>query len=129
MNEYTRENMNVVVVGHVDHGKSTVIGRLLADTGSLPEGKLAPHTFEIGGTNGVAEGIQIVQPTGLGKRRILGRNETDAHPRSVPLLVHRQRWVAIKIHGAGGFPTRIDRRPTGARFGWRASRRCLCWQP
>ena len=32
--------MNVVIVGHVDHGKSTVIGRLLADTGSLPEGKL-----------------------------------------------------------------------------------------
>ncbi|WP_205848005.1 GTP-binding protein [Anaerohalosphaera lusitana] len=32
--------MNVVVIGHVDHGKSTVIGRLLADTGSLPEGKL-----------------------------------------------------------------------------------------
>lgn len=32
--------MNVVFVGHVDHGKSTVIGRLLADTGSLPEGKL-----------------------------------------------------------------------------------------
>jgi len=27
-------------VSHVDHGKSTVIGRLLADTGSLPEGKL-----------------------------------------------------------------------------------------
>ena len=35
-----REKMNIVVVGHVDHGKSTVIGRLLADTGSLPEGKL-----------------------------------------------------------------------------------------
>jgi bifunctional enzyme CysN/CysC len=34
------ERMNLVVVGHVDHGKSTVIGRLLADTGSLPEGKL-----------------------------------------------------------------------------------------
>ena len=33
--------MNVVVIGHVDHGKSTVIGRLLADTDSLPEGKLA----------------------------------------------------------------------------------------
>ena len=32
--------MNIVVVGHVDHGKSTVIGRLLADTGSLPHGKL-----------------------------------------------------------------------------------------
>lgn len=35
-----REQMNVVIVGHVDHGKSTLIGRLLADTGSLPEGKL-----------------------------------------------------------------------------------------
>lgn len=35
-----REQMNVVIVGHVDHGKSTVIGRLLADTGSLPDGKL-----------------------------------------------------------------------------------------
>ena len=34
------ESMNIVICGHVDHGKSTVIGRLLADTGSLPEGKL-----------------------------------------------------------------------------------------
>lgn len=34
------ESMNIVIVGHVDHGKSTVIGRLLADTHSLPEGKL-----------------------------------------------------------------------------------------
>jgi len=35
-----RHDMNIVVVGHVDHGKSTIIGRLMADTGSLPEGKL-----------------------------------------------------------------------------------------
>jgi len=34
------EKMNIVIVGHVDHGKSTIIGRLLADTGSLPKGKL-----------------------------------------------------------------------------------------
>lgn len=34
------KNMNIVIVGHVDHGKSTIIGRLLADTNSLPEGKL-----------------------------------------------------------------------------------------
>ena len=40
MEHESREQMNIVIVGHVDHGKSTVIGRLLADTGSLPEGKL-----------------------------------------------------------------------------------------
>jgi bifunctional enzyme CysN/CysC len=34
------QRMSIVIVGHVDHGKSTVIGRLLADTHSLPEGKL-----------------------------------------------------------------------------------------
>lgn len=36
------KNLNqfkVVIVGHVDHGKSTLIGRLLYDTNSLPEGK------------------------------------------------------------------------------------------
>ena len=32
--------LRVVFVGHVDHGKSTLIGRILSDTNSLPEGKL-----------------------------------------------------------------------------------------
>jgi bifunctional enzyme CysN/CysC len=32
--------LKVVFVGHVDHGKSTLIGRILHDTGSLPERKL-----------------------------------------------------------------------------------------
>lgn len=35
-----RENLNIVVVGHVDHGKSTLIGRLLYDTDSLPAGAI-----------------------------------------------------------------------------------------
>lgn len=34
------ERLHLVIAGHVDHGKSTVVGRLLADTGSLPDGKL-----------------------------------------------------------------------------------------
>ncbi|HEX8078010.1 MAG TPA: adenylyl-sulfate kinase [Chthoniobacterales bacterium] len=32
--------MKIVFVGHVDHGKSTLIGRILAETDSLPEGKI-----------------------------------------------------------------------------------------
>jgi bifunctional enzyme CysN/CysC len=34
------ETLNIVIVGHVDHGKSTLLGRLYADTGSLPQGKI-----------------------------------------------------------------------------------------
>ena len=30
----------IVIVGHVDHGKSTLVGRLIHETGSLPDGKL-----------------------------------------------------------------------------------------
>ena len=34
------EVLKFVIVGHVDHGKSTLIGRLLYDTNSLPEDKI-----------------------------------------------------------------------------------------
>jgi len=36
-----RSLVRIVIVGHVDHGKSTLIGRLLHETDSLPDGKLA----------------------------------------------------------------------------------------
>ncbi len=34
-----RAQLKIVIVGHVDHGKSTLVGRLLYDTNSLPDGK------------------------------------------------------------------------------------------
>src|SRR3989339_1994160 len=32
-----KPHVNLVFIGHVDHGKSTLVGRLLYDTGALPE--------------------------------------------------------------------------------------------
>ncbi len=37
--ESERDLLRIVIVGHVDHGKSTLVGRLFHETGSLPEGK------------------------------------------------------------------------------------------
>ena len=36
----TSPKLRIVIVGHVDHGKSTLIGRLFHDTHSLPDGKV-----------------------------------------------------------------------------------------
>jgi len=38
--EISTGTLKIVVVGHVDHGKSTLIGRLLHETDSLPPGKV-----------------------------------------------------------------------------------------
>jgi len=46
-----KPHLNVVFVGHVDHGKSTTVGRLLYDTGNLPEQeyrKLKEKAAELG---------------------------------------------------------------------------------
>jgi bifunctional enzyme CysN/CysC len=42
MNKHS--TLSIVTIGHVDHGKSTLIGRLLHDTNALPDGKVAELT-------------------------------------------------------------------------------------
>src|SRR4030088_3397385 len=39
-NGTTRPQVRIVIVGHVDHGKSTLVGRLLHEPGVLPKGRL-----------------------------------------------------------------------------------------
>lgn len=38
--EANRSPLKIVIVGHVDHGKSTLVGRILHETKALPDGKV-----------------------------------------------------------------------------------------
>lgn len=51
-----KETVKIVIVGHVDHGKSTLIGRLLLDTDSLPREKMA-EIKKVSGNLGVESGL------------------------------------------------------------------------
>jgi len=52
-----KPHLNIVFTGHVDHGKSTTVGRILYDTGNIPETemkkireeakKLGKETFDL----------------------------------------------------------------------------------
>ena len=35
-----KDHLNLVVIGHIDHGKSTTVGRLMFDTGAISEQEL-----------------------------------------------------------------------------------------
>jgi elongation factor 1-alpha len=41
-----KPHLNVVIIGHVDHGKSTLVGRLLVDTGNVPKNVIEKYKIE-----------------------------------------------------------------------------------
>ncbi|MDT3437612.1 translation elongation factor EF-1 subunit alpha [Haloarcula sp. 1CSR25-25] len=41
-----KPHQNLAIIGHVDHGKSTLVGRLLYETGSVPEHVIKQHREE-----------------------------------------------------------------------------------
>ncbi len=41
-----KPHQNLAIIGHVDHGKSTLVGRLLFETGSVPEHVIEQHRQE-----------------------------------------------------------------------------------
>ncbi|MFT4889969.1 MAG: elongation factor 1-alpha [Halobacteriales archaeon] len=41
-----KPHQNLAIIGHVDHGKSTLVGRLLFETGSVPEHIIEQHREE-----------------------------------------------------------------------------------
>ena len=46
MSKKDKEHLNLVVIGHVDHGKSTMTGRLLYETGAVDERTFQQHKEE-----------------------------------------------------------------------------------
>ena len=40
LDEKNKNPVKLVIAGHVDHGKSTLVGRLLHDSNLLPDGKM-----------------------------------------------------------------------------------------
>ena len=102
--------LRIVFVGHVDHGKSTLIGRILHDTGSLPEGKIEEIKKAC-----AAEGMEFEFAfllDALSRRaeaKCYDRYDGDSVSNNAPPLRHHRRA------GAQGIPEEHDHRARRGR--------------
>ena len=93
-----RALVRIVIVGHVDHGKSTLIGRLLHETDGLPDGKLdalkarfRDHTIRIFNTHDMTSiGYWIPQDAPLSQNTLV---YVLAHPSREDA---KKNWAAFQ---------------------------------
>lgn len=86
--------LKVVFVGHVDHGKSTLIGRILHDTNSLPEGKIAAIQQAC-----VAEGMEFEYAFLLDALLEEQEQNITIDTTQIPFRSARRRYVIIDAPG------------------------------
>jgi bifunctional enzyme CysN/CysC len=86
--------LRVVFVGHVDHGKSTLIGRILHDTGSLPEGKIEEIKKAC-----VAEGMEFEFAFLLDALLEEQKQNVTIDTTQIPFRTPRRRYAIIDAPG------------------------------
>src|SRR5467141_4218494 len=86
--------LRVVFVGHVDHGKSTLIGRILHDTGSLPEGKIEEITKAC-----AAEGMEFEFAFLLDALLEEQKQNVTIDTTEIPFRTARRRYAIIDAPG------------------------------
>jgi len=86
--------LRVVFVGHVDHGKSTLIGRILHDTGSLPEGKIEEITKAC-----AAEGMEFEFAFLLDALLEEQKQNVTIDTTEIPFRTVRRRYAIIDAPG------------------------------
>ena len=86
--------LRVVFVGHVDHGKSTLIGRILHDTDSLPEGKI-----EMVKQASAAEGMEFEFAFLLDALLEEQKQNVTIDTTQIPFRTSRRKYVIIDAPG------------------------------
>lgn len=88
------QRLKIVFVGHVDHGKSTLIGRILHDTDSLPEGKIAAIRAAC-----AAEGMQFEYAFLLDALLEEQAQNVTIDTTQIPFRTKRRQYVIIDAPG------------------------------